>query len=77
MHRNLDRRVEVLVSITNPSHVAEIADLFELAFDPGTASWQLQPDGTWLQCTVDATGKALLDMQEYLINVKSRRRVAK
>ena len=39
MHRNLDRRVEVLVSITNPAHVAEIGNLFDIAFDEGTASW--------------------------------------
>ena len=48
MHRNLDRRVEVLASITNPAHVAEISDLFDIAFDKGTASWKLQPDGTWI-----------------------------
>ena len=46
MHRNLDRRVEVLVSITNPAHISEIGELFDIAFDEGTASWHLQPDGT-------------------------------
>jgi polyphosphate kinase len=74
MHRNLDRRVEVLVSITNPAHIAEIGLLFEIAFDEGTASWQLQPDGTWIPHTADASGEPLLDMQEYLINTSSRRR---
>ncbi len=74
MHRNLDRRVEVLVSITNPAHIAEIGDLFDIAFDEGTASWQLQPDGTWIPHTADANGEPLLDMQEYLINASSRRR---
>ena len=74
MHRNLDRRVEVIASITNPAHIAEISGLFDLAFDPGTASWKLQPDGTWIPFTVDEEGKPLVDMQEYLINVKSRRR---
>ncbi len=43
MHRNLDRRVEVLASITNPAHVAEITGLFDIAFDNGTASWRLPP----------------------------------
>ncbi|MCW2804680.1 MAG: polyphosphate kinase [Propionibacteriaceae bacterium] len=74
MHRNLDRRVEVLASITNPTHIAEISDLFVIAFDPGTAAWHLDSDGHWTQVTTDDQGKPLLDMQEYLINSKSRRR---
>ncbi|GAA1426730.1 RNA degradosome polyphosphate kinase [Microlunatus lacustris] len=74
MHRNLDRRVEVLASITNPAHVAEIGELFELAFAKGTASWKLQPDGGWTQFTAGEDDQPLLDMQEYLIGVKSRRR---
>jgi polyphosphate kinase len=74
MHRNLDRRVEVLVSITNPAHIAEIGDLFDIAFDEGTASWLLQPDGTWIPHTADRKGDPLLDMQDYLINASSRRR---
>ena len=58
MHRNLDRRVEVLASITNPAHVAEISELFDVAFDKGTASWKLQPDGTWIAFTADEQGRA-------------------
>ena len=76
MHRNLDRRVEVLASITNPAHVAEIDELFKMAFDDGTASWWLQPDGTWIPHTANEDGEPLLDMQEYLINATSRRRAA-
>ncbi|MCW2810888.1 MAG: ppk [Friedmanniella sp.] len=76
MHRNLDRRVEVIGSITNRDHVTEIGELFDVAFDKGTASWKLQPDGSWVAYTVDAEGKPLLDMQELLINAKSRRRVS-
>jgi polyphosphate kinase len=76
MHRNLDRRVEVLASITNPAHVAEISDLFDIAFAKTTASWKLQPDGSWIAFTTDAEGRPLLDMQEYLINASSRRRAA-
>ena len=74
MHRNLDRRVEVLASISNPAHVSEISELFDVAFDKGTASWKLQPDGTWVAFTVDDNGEPLMDMQDYLIKVKSRRR---
>ncbi len=76
MHRNLDRRVEVVGSITNPAHIAEISGLFDIAFAKGTASWKLQPDGTWIAYTVDAEGQPLLDMQEFLINTKSRRRTS-
>jgi polyphosphate kinase len=76
MHRNLDRRVEVLASITNPAHVAEISEQFDIAFAKTTASWKLQPDGTWIAFTTDAEGRPLLDMQEYLINATSRRRAA-
>ena len=75
MHRNLDRRVEVLASISSPAHATEIGELFDVAFDKRTASWKLQPDGTWIQFTVDDEGKPLQDMQELLIGTKSRRRL--
>jgi polyphosphate kinase len=74
MHRNLDRRVEVLASITHPAHVKEIGELFDIAFDPGTAAWQLESDGRWSPVTVDHQQKPLTDMQDLLINAKSRRR---
>ncbi len=74
MHRNLDRRVEVMASITNRSHIAEIESIFELAFDPGTVSWSLNADGSWEPHTTDEEGNPLIDMHEHLIAVKSRRR---
>ncbi|MGB4891530.1 MAG: RNA degradosome polyphosphate kinase [Propionicimonas sp.] len=75
MHRNLDRRVEVLVGLTNPRHIAQIDRLFQLAFDAGTASWWLEGD-TWTQRTTDDHGNPLLDIQEYLIAAVSQRRTA-
>ena len=44
--------------------------------DKGTATWHLLPDGSWVPHTTDEDGNPLLDMQEYLINAKSRRRAA-
>lgn len=73
MHRNLDRRVEVVVALTQPSHIAQINDLFELAFDENTASWQLV-DTTWTQVTAHPDGTPLLDLQEHLIQVTAQRR---
>jgi polyphosphate kinase len=74
MHRNLDRRVEVLASITNPAHIREISRLFDIAFDEQTAAWTLDAEDRWTPHTLDAQGKPLTDMQEQLIAVKSRRR---
>src|SRR6201991_3229120 len=47
MHRNLDRRVEVLVQVKDPRLNAQLNDLFESALDPSTRSWELGPDGQW------------------------------
>jgi len=73
MHRNLDRRVEVIVGLNNPKHIDQIEGLFELAFDEGTASWWLEGD-TWTQRTLDADGEPLLDIQDHLITTMGQRR---
>ena len=73
MHRNLDRRVEVIVGLNNPRHIAQIEGLFDLAFDPGTASWWLEGN-TWTQRTLDTAGEPLLDIQEHLIATMGQRR---
>ena len=46
MHRNLDRRVEVLVRLPSTAEVEEVTRLLDLAFDPHTAAWELDSDGT-------------------------------
>ena len=47
MHRNLDRRVEVLVRIPSAEHIAQLGDLLETSVRDQTKSWHLGPDGTW------------------------------
>ena len=47
MHRNLDRRVEVLVQVKDPKLTTYLDDLFESAVDPSTRCWELGPDGQW------------------------------
>jgi polyphosphate kinase len=49
MHRNLDRRVEVLVRLPEPELVTEVGDMLDLAFWHDTAAWELQSDGEWVQ----------------------------
>ncbi|MGD7706799.1 RNA degradosome polyphosphate kinase [Microlunatus sp. Y2014] len=73
MHRNLDRRVEAMVSITNPRHVTQIGALFDLAFDDGSATWQLDGNGDWTEHTREADGTPLLDIQEFLTERSGRR----
>lgn len=73
MHRNLDRRVEAIVALSNAGHIAQINDLFEVAFADDTVSWRLD-DQTWTPVTTDAEGRPLRDIQQYLIERVSERR---
>ncbi|TCN40897.1 polyphosphate kinase [Kribbella orskensis] len=74
MHRNLDRRVEVLVQLKEQDHVTELGDLFDLGFDEGTGSWWLRPDDTWQARLTSPAGEPLRDLQERLIATRGRRR---
>lgn len=47
MHRNLDRRVEVLAQVKDPKLTAQLDELFESALDPSTRCWELGSDGQW------------------------------
>src|SRR6516164_9576951 len=67
MHRNLDRRVEALVRVTDPAQQAELRALIDLAMDEGTASWWLSGDGTWTRHHLDPDGNQLRDLQQHLI----------
>lgn len=73
MHRNLDRRVEALVRITEPEQINELIDYVDLQMADSTASWHMQPDGTYVHHSKDEEGRPLVDCQEYLIRKHSRR----
>ncbi|TWH15263.1 polyphosphate kinase [Rhodococcus rhodochrous J45] len=47
MHRNLDRRVEVMVQVKNTRLAAQLDRIFDSALDPVTRCWTLEGDGTW------------------------------
>ncbi|VEG43346.1 polyphosphate kinase [Mycolicibacterium flavescens] len=47
MHRNLDRRVEVMAEVKDPRLKAQLHDIFESAMDPSTRCWELGVDGKW------------------------------
>ena len=67
MHRNLDRRVEVLVRLSEPDHVKSILEMFELAMSEQVSSWTLQSNGNWVRSQFDSEGNALSDFQDTIM----------
>ena len=68
MHRNLDRRVEVLVRLPGDEERAAVRDLLDLAFDEQTNAWVLDSEGVWTR------NDAPVHLQERLIERQRRRR---
>jgi polyphosphate kinase len=72
MHRNLDRRVEVLVRL-GAEHATQVSALIDMGFDDATKAWIGQPDGSWTPHITDAEGRPCRDLQEHLIEVRAAR----
>jgi polyphosphate kinase len=49
MHRNLDRRVEVMCQVKDAQAQDHIRSFLDFAFDADTAAWDLQPDDRWVR----------------------------
>jgi polyphosphate kinase len=47
MHRNLDRRVEALVQVTDPIAQAQLQRVLELAMSEESAAFELDAEGNW------------------------------
>jgi polyphosphate kinase len=67
MHRNLDRRVEALVRISQPDHIKELVGLFDLAMDESSSAWYLGANGVWTRHQYDASGAPLVDVQDQIM----------
>jgi polyphosphate kinase len=74
MHRNLDRRVEALLRVTDPQHVAEITSLLEKGTASTTSRWDLSQDGRWTRLHRNAEGEPLTDVQTAMIETHLKRR---
>ena len=67
MHRNLDRRVEALVRLSQPDHIKELNNVLDLAMADTSASWHLNNEGQWIRHQYDADGKNLVDVQDHIM----------
>ncbi|MGV0791837.1 RNA degradosome polyphosphate kinase [Mycolicibacterium sp. XJ1819] len=65
MHRNLDRRVEVMAQVKDPRLTAELNAIFESALDPATRCWELGMDGRWTASPRE--GQTVRDHQVWLM----------
>ena len=61
MHRNLDRRVEVMAQVKDPRLTAQLNDMFESATDPKSRCWELGADAHWAASPHE--GKTVRDHQ--------------
>jgi polyphosphate kinase len=66
MHRNLDRRVEALVRITDPAAQIELRRVLDAETSDRTGGFDLLPDGSWQRRCHDGPS-ALEDVQEMLL----------
>ena len=58
MHRNLDRRIEALISISDPDQHELLIENIDLAMSPDVAAWELEADGDWTVTTMGTRGRA-------------------
>ena len=74
MHRNLDRRVEALVRLTDERQVSTLVDLVATGMSEATSSWRLDAEGRWQRENLRADGAPKNDYQADLIEAYSKRR---
>ena len=67
MHRNLDRRIEAMVSVRAEGTRAKLRSMLDHAFSDGVATWVLGPDGEWQRRWYDDQNIKLSDHQNDLM----------
>jgi polyphosphate kinase len=77
MHRNLDRRIEALINITDPSHIEQLDAQLNRGMSDHVQSWSLHSDGAWVRHSHTAEGEPLADAQhETMVGIMTRKRGA-
>ncbi len=70
MHRNLDRRVEVMAQVKDPRLTGYLDEVFESAMDPSTRCWELGPEGWTAE---PKAGEQVRDHQVWLMQSRRQR----
>lgn len=72
MHRNLDRRVEVMLRVADPKLADQLGAMFDSCLDPATRCWTLGPDGTWSPSP--APGSENIRVRDHQVEMMNSRR---
>jgi polyphosphate kinase len=73
MPRNLDRRVEAMLRVTQNRLRARLDEILELNFADDALAWRLEADGTWVKVPVVRGLDAQVALQELaLARTKAR-----
>ncbi|WP_456236820.1 RNA degradosome polyphosphate kinase [Catellatospora paridis] len=66
MHRNLDRRVEALIQVTDQPSRTELAELLNASMSDRIEAFDLNPDGTWTR-HISTSDHPRVDLQASLL----------
>ena len=76
MPRNLDRRVEVLVPVVDPSLRQRLAQILTVDLEDDTLSWRLLADGSWIRLSEHGTVNAQERLQDLALDRMHESRTA-
>ncbi|MDR9435170.1 RNA degradosome polyphosphate kinase [Pontimonas sp.] len=76
MHRNLDRRIEVLLRLSDPRHIERVLQHMERGMSDEVASWHLTSAGEWVRHAVADNGERLVDIQKETMSAIAARHKA-
>ena len=68
MHRNLDRRVESMVRITQTDHKRMLIRALDSYLSPTVSRWQMNQQGSWDRVITNVNGERLEDLHSQVIN---------
>ena len=74
MPRNLDRRVEAVVPVTDPDLQARLQQILAVNLADDSLAWELHPDGTWIKVPTKVGVNAHRRLQELALERARRRR---